>query len=638
VEQLSATMLGDQAERPKNPLKSAMRRRKAKTVTFTQPTYIDPSDYEYSSEEEDADADSLGPQTQQQGQQQAQQQQQQQTQQASASQQGAAQDPQDESAKVEPLKPRSQQREPAAEAKSVASSDGADTPTSKSGVRSSEEIFDTKPADGPKKTADGTVRDSFFKDDTVETKKISLTPNLLRDDSISRTSSDTSSIKQRPSFDKLDKELSKDDKKKKDKKDKEKKPGAIRNFFSRKDKRKNEDDDDSFGKRSTEIGDGQDREADEDDQPSAEKQILPSNAPARSGSKLQKQQPRIEPPAIRRPGSSSGPAGQARGMDVAQFLAADKPNSVANVPPATMRVVPQDSSRDVSDIESDRSLGAVGRSASDKDRASRPEPSNVLSSRLQSGSESKPQKLTKAKTRVELEYSDDSLDEEMAPAPIRQAPIPDERQKQQRQDAQEQAALRANQRALQQERPTLPGAYPDSYLSSQTATPMQTEITISPNTTPPQRHLERLSESPVHVSPDSLGNPPQLVVDTSSQEEDHSSPRSSPELVEAEDDSQLHNKQDSVTTTSPSTNTGATWNDANLRAFFDSGSDIRDLLVVVYDKSEPVAVSPDHPIAGNLFKEQNARLAEITTVSTLFSRRGNAHPMKNSKLTRSIAT
>jgi hypothetical protein len=117
------------------------------------------------------------------------------------------------------------------------------------------------------------------------------------------------------------------------------------------------------------------------------------------------------------------------------------------------------------------------------------------------------------------------------------------------------------------------------------------------------------------VSPEN--NPPQLMVDTSSQEEDHSSPRSSPELVEAEDDSQLHNKQDSVTTTSPSTNTGATWNDANLRAFFDSASDIRDLLVVVYDKSEPVAVSPDHPIAGSLFKEQNAKLAEITTVSCL---------------------
>lgn len=35
------------------------------------------------------------------------------------------------------------------------------------------------------RSRNGTVRntDSFFKDDSVETKKISLTPNLLRDDS-----------------------------------------------------------------------------------------------------------------------------------------------------------------------------------------------------------------------------------------------------------------------------------------------------------------------------------------------------------------------------------------------------------------------------------------------------------------------
>lgn len=44
-----------------------------------------------------------------------------------------------------------------------------------------------QPAHG--RSRNGTVRntDSFFKDDTVETKKISLTPNLLRDDASSAT-------------------------------------------------------------------------------------------------------------------------------------------------------------------------------------------------------------------------------------------------------------------------------------------------------------------------------------------------------------------------------------------------------------------------------------------------------------------
>lgn len=47
-------MLGDNAEKSKNPLKKAMRRRNAKTVTFTSsPVYREPSDVEYSTEEED---------------------------------------------------------------------------------------------------------------------------------------------------------------------------------------------------------------------------------------------------------------------------------------------------------------------------------------------------------------------------------------------------------------------------------------------------------------------------------------------------------------------------------------------------------------------------------------------------------
>ncbi len=56
--QLSATMLGDNAEKSKNPLKKAMRRRNAKTVQFSAPTYVEASDYDYSSDEEREDGDS----------------------------------------------------------------------------------------------------------------------------------------------------------------------------------------------------------------------------------------------------------------------------------------------------------------------------------------------------------------------------------------------------------------------------------------------------------------------------------------------------------------------------------------------------------------------------------------------------
>lgn len=45
-------MLGDNSEKSKNPLKKAMRRRNAKTVTFTSPTYIEASDIEFSTDDE----------------------------------------------------------------------------------------------------------------------------------------------------------------------------------------------------------------------------------------------------------------------------------------------------------------------------------------------------------------------------------------------------------------------------------------------------------------------------------------------------------------------------------------------------------------------------------------------------------
>ena len=48
-------MLGDNPEKSKNPLKKAMRRRNAKTVQFSAPTYYEPSDNDYSSDDEGED-------------------------------------------------------------------------------------------------------------------------------------------------------------------------------------------------------------------------------------------------------------------------------------------------------------------------------------------------------------------------------------------------------------------------------------------------------------------------------------------------------------------------------------------------------------------------------------------------------
>ncbi|KAI0180872.1 hypothetical protein GGR52DRAFT_567130 [Hypoxylon sp. FL1284] len=561
---LSATMLGDNAEKAKNSIKTAMRRRKAKNVTFTAPTYVDYSDIDYSSDEEDGDVQK-DPQ-QQEAQQQAQQQQAQQK----SSQQAAEENlEEDESAKVEPLKTRGPQKQVKIESgKAEDANDketAVDTAAAAEPHRDSSDMFDGKTE---RVTRNGTVRntDSFFKDETIETKKITLTPGLLRDDNEARASSDSkdSSLKQRPSFEKeLVPDKHKEDKKKKDKdrKEKEKKPSAIRSFFSRKDKKKSaDDDDDSLGKRSMEtsieISEKDDEEGQAADvEPSAEKA-----APQRSASKLHKQ-PRTEPSPTRKPATAPAP-----------MLASEaRSNNVANVPPATLRMVEADQAE-----SQDRSSQKNEKKASSKSSAK----------------EGKPQKVTKAKARVELDDFDSPEEDEILPAPTRSAP-----ESKQQQPSEE-----------KQLRPSLPGAFPDSYISTQTSVSEQSDQTAK---APRSAGEERLSESPVQVSP-IASNPPALMGDTSSQE-DRSSPISSPspELVEVEE--RMHGKQDSVTTSASTNTTASAWNDANLRAFFDSGTDIRDLLMIVYDKNDVAPAGPDHPVVGTLFREQNARLAEITT-------------------------
>ncbi|KAF5513826.1 Tip elongation aberrant protein Tea4 [Colletotrichum fructicola] len=570
---LSATMLGDQAgEKSKSTFKTALRKKK-KTVAFAPPTFVDYSDIDYSSDEEDMEEMF----SQQQGQQQQQQQQQ-------AAAQQSTEEAEDETAKVEPLKPRTIKEVKVAEPakkEEVAEDDGK---------RDSGEIFE-KP-EGPSRSRNGTVRntDSFFKDETVETKKITLTPNLLRDDNSSRPST-TESVKQRPSLDKLDKELQpdkKDDKKKKDKdkKEKDKKPSAIRSFFSRKDKKKVVDDDDeSFGKRSMDIvTESQDRESEE--QPSSPRTSGGSSGgPERTASKLTKQQPRVEP-SLSRKGATTPQKSATR--ELSEFISSEgRPNNVSNVPPASMRIVEDDSS------DADAEPKKAETKHSQKSSLSK-----IMPSRSSEPKEPKPQKVTKAKSRVELDDFDSSGEEIDPSGPSVQQPVEEE--------PKDEKLVRP-----------VPGAFPDSYMSGQSA---QTDRTITPSQPMPQpqptaadREKDRLSESPVQVSPVTTSNPPALMVDTSSQDGHSSSP--SPELIDA-DEVGRHRAQDSMTASSTSTGgstTGSSWNDAKLRAFFDSSSDIRDMLVVVYDKSDVAPAGPDHPVAGSLFREQNAKLAEITT-------------------------
>lgn len=546
-------MLGDQQGDPlqdkaRNPIRSAMKRRKAKTVQFAAPTYVDYSDFDYSTEEEDE-----GPQLQPQQRQQVQQ---------SASQL----EMNDETAKVEPLKPRSQQKDTKTELKKQDAGSDSESPGANKTLSRVSEESEMRVSDGPKKSSDGTVRDSFFKDDSVETKKISLTPNLLRDDNAPRTSTESREMKQRPSLDKLDKDsiLGKDDRKRKKEKEKDKKAGGIRSFFSRKDKKaKGDEDEDPFGKRSMDTDNPEKEVEDEEPQPSPERA-----GPQRQPSKLQKQQPRAELSPTRKPNGS-----RENGVDIKAFLSEGKVNNVANNPPS-MRLV--EASPKASPDGSPREEVAAN-----------------------TPSKSRPQKTTKTKSRMDLD--EDSSDEDLASPATGPAPVHEE-------PARQQARAAPG---------TITPAERDRTPEPASAAVQTANVAPKMTTSPAQQPEERLSESPVQVSPITSSIPPPLTGDSSSSqaEEDRVSPRStpSPELIEHEDaDTSGH--KDSVTTASPASRSSS-WDDVGLRAFFDSGSDIRDLLVVVFDKTNIDPARTDLPAATSLFREQNAKLAEITTVS-----------------------
>jgi hypothetical protein len=564
-------MLGDQAEKSRNPLKIAIRRRNAKTVAFTAPTYFEASDIDYSTDEDEMDGDYYGQNGQQE--------------QNGNTQEQRGDD--DEVATVEPLKTRSEIREVRSESAEPEAKNGdASLKTSSEASRSSDEIFDGKVES---KSRNGTLRntDSFFKDDTVETRKITLTPNLLRDDSSTstRTSNESKELKQRPSLDKLEKdspEKNKDKKDKKEKKDKDKKPGMLSGLFKRKEKKAKAIDDEieevMARKRSTSTE--KERASPSPSKESEDAVIAEEPAPTqgpdvqRQPSKLQKQ-PRVDVSPSRKAGQGREPkpAEPQQQQQQQQAPAPDRAIPAASVQTPSMRLVQPENLENLvetqsSSVEISRGLTPV--TAPSKEQKS----GGAISKILRSNSENKPVKAKRGKSRVELDdfdsSSEDSAGEEPTRAPSKQSVRP------------------------------VPGSFPDSYTgnsANERANDME----------------DRLSESPVQVSPvtsSSQSYPPALMVDTSSQEEPPSPVSSpSPELIDADD---AREKKGGSSTTSTST---LTWSDTHLRTFFDDDSDIKDLLVVVYDKSGVVPAGPDHPITGNLFREENAKLADITNVS-----------------------
>ncbi|KAF5024903.1 hypothetical protein F66182_3025 [Fusarium sp. NRRL 66182] len=573
---LSATMLGDTAEKKQQTFKSSIRLRR-KTVTFTAPTYHDYTEVDdYSTDEEDLDdlfANSASTTKQDQKQEQKKD-----SRETATTISVVEDDSSEESARVEPLKPRSTK-----EVKLSIEPSKVETVEEEDETRSSEEIlFENKP-EGPSRSRNGTVRntDSFFRDETVETKKITLTPNLLRDDNPSRPSQDSNKdTKSRGSLDKMDKELMSDKEKKKhqdkNRKEKEKKPSAIRSFFSRKDRKKSVDDDDeSFGKRSMDMV------SEPRDSESIEEAASPDGKPQRNPSKLQKQMPRTETSPSK---NSVGQNESSSTRELAAYLAESRVNDVSNVPPASMRIVNPET-QETHEVPSNTHTGGDVTRARSASAAAQHDDTKALAKALgrsaSTGGESRKARTAKPRPLMDVDELSSS-DEEGVSQPASRA-------------TSEQTGEKKAESGL---RPQLPGAFPDSFDATS-----KDNAPVTSN----RGQQDRLSESPVQVSPVNATRPPALEIDTSSQEGRSSSEVPSPELMPGDETP----KDNSSTRSAKEPG----WDDEKLRAFFDDSEHVRDLLMVVYDKTDVEPVGKDHPVVSGMFREQNAKLAEITTVS-----------------------
>lgn len=553
-------MLGDNPEKSKNPLKKAMRRRNAKNVQFTAPTYYEPSEYDYSDEEEDGDGIQLD----------------QADESAKAQQTDQAQNQQIEETEIATREARG----PAATngvIQRVASSESlSEEPSSPVKAQAPEPL---QPGithqDSMSRSRKGNVRntDSFFKDDTAETKKISLTPRLLRGDSDSNGAAEPE-LRQRPSLETFDKMLGSEEKPKEDKK-KEKK-GMLSGLFKRKDK---------APKGSKVENDAQSNKVSEESmrhspqsKDSLESLTKPEPAPERKPSKLQK-----HPPSYNSPKSSPTEprAPQPPFQNQPQTAAPPAPTGPAPAPPTLRQVDPIDTS--------------VGREEQKPIQQAQEQPQSQTPNRFPSLQE---------KRSI---FSPISAALKSAPTPVA---------------AENEPNVKPVYSKRAKERFAIDTSDSDEEPIATAASGAGESRGVSPlteNQTTHRRNDSGMQISPIEPSEEStIGGREGSVTDGKQQQEalEASTPAQNVEVTpidETEHTASTSKPSPSTATThTPSTSRSTpTWSDAFLRTYMENDQDIKDLLIIVHDKSNVTPVGPDHPLMTNLFSNERTKLAEM---------------------------
>ncbi|TID19084.1 hypothetical protein E2P81_ATG06062 [Venturia nashicola] len=619
---LSQTMLGDTIDKTKNPLKKAMKRRTDKRVTFTAPTYVEPSDYEFSSDDETEDE--ISPPNA-----------------GSRSSEGhnAEDGEQDDITSVAPLNIKQAKHDGSPEKKSSGEEDRRRTITED--LRSSDELFDRE-FEGKKQSRNGTLRntDSFFRDESIETRKITLTPNILRDDSSSITSRPSND--RGPSFELIEKELKGDGKPvKAEKVKKEKKPGLLGGLFSRKKEKKSKGGDgDKNGKVSGEMSrespsmDLDEARASPTEKAVVEKQTRQENNLGRTGSKNKLQKP--PPPSSATVGTNSPDDVRQTEPPIQTKPSADPMSTISSLskPPRVVSPIAESPEEHRRDTPSEP-VSKVGILTNIKDKLHSPMDGT------------KPEKVKRAKTREALDI--DSTPEEEAMDPFGDqaessellAPPPPGVQKLGAMSSTERLSespvhiTAADATPPETEPPPLVGdssstssadelaslrSSPSPPLVNSAGTDvtsrnMASSPTLSPESHSPTHgeHLELPAVVNRHVQPESQLPPPPTRSPPPQPGTQSPVPLTTMDTQAVATPARNNSTSTVASTLSPTGSNIPPWSDAHLRAYLDDPTDIKDLLLVVHDKSGVVPVGPDHPLMSNLFAEERGKVQEMNS-------------------------
>lgn len=535
-------MLGDNPEKSKNPLKKAMRRRNAKTVNFAPPTYYEPEERTWSDEEDEGeDEGEDGPSahdeetTMDDEQQNANQ-----TQQAHDDQ--VAQQAQQVNHISEP-----QRAQPAsATIHRVNTNDEVEDEEPSSPVKVealTPAPLQTNAQNNVQRSRNGNLRntDSFFKDDTAETKKISLTPRLLSDDSANANQSQN--VQPRTSLDTFDKMVGED--KSKDNKKKEKKSmfGGI--FKRSKDK---------TGKGKADAEDSDRFSEDSGRSPQSKESMDSDLAPERKPSKLQKAPPVVSPKAS--PVETRAPQNQFGPVSVPEAL---RPAQKPQTEPVQVQAPAQPTHLDPSSAQQPSRFPSL-----QEKRSVFAPITGALRSKNSSqdmdAATSKPIYSKRAKERFAIDESDS--DDESTPT----------------------AQSSILHRSISPLEHNEVNRRPDSEMR---VSPLDPHEPV--NARPP------LSEQKPQEKP----QPVQQLSSTPTSPSDQTTASTS-------------KQSPSIPTHTPSTSRSTpTWSDASLRSYMDSDQDIRDLLIIVHDKSNITPVGPEHPLMNGLFAQEKTKLADM---------------------------